>query len=143
MRSHLPLLLVVPSLEGRLLSVLLQELNSGLYVVQPQAAQASPKPSKPSTASAGDLADTTMQQDAETNAKMMSSGLQGASAVAGGAAHASKRSRAAMLAHALDQIGAVKVSSDRLMMPVEYLRAALQQCLLLQVNDMVLNAPVS
>lgn len=48
-----------------------------------------------------------------------------------------------MLAHALDGIGPVKISSDRLVMPVEYLRAALQQCLLLQVNDMVSNTQAS
>jgi hypothetical protein len=47
------------------------------------------------------------------------------------------------LAHALDGVGPVRVSSDRLVVPVEYLRAALQQCLLLEVNDMVAAAEVS
>jgi hypothetical protein len=47
------------------------------------------------------------------------------------------------LAHALDVVGAVKVSSDRLVLPAEYLRAALQQCLLLQLNEMVVLAEVS
>lgn len=53
------------------------------------------------------------------------------------------RSRAVALAHALDRVGPVRVSSDRLVMPVEYLRAALQQCLLLQINEMVMASDVS
>jgi hypothetical protein len=47
------------------------------------------------------------------------------------------------LAHALDVLGPVKVSSDRLVLPAEYLRAALQQCLLLQLNEMVVTTGVS
>jgi hypothetical protein len=46
------------------------------------------------------------------------------------------------LAHALDGIGPVRVSSDRLVVPAELLRAALQQCLLLQLNEMVVAAEV-
>eukprot|EP00878_Enallax_costatus_P010261 GHUV01010711.1.p1 GENE.GHUV01010711.1~~GHUV01010711.1.p1 ORF type:complete len:604 (+),score=239.17 GHUV01010711.1:1353-3164(+) len=121
---------------------LLQELDSGLYVVQPTAPQVPSKPSKPSAASADGSTDTATQQDAETNANSKLTDITAATAVAGGAARASIRSRAIVLAHALDRIGPVKVSGDRLVMPVEYLRAALQHCLLLQVNDMVLNAPV-
>jgi len=71
------------------------------------------------------------------------SGPEAAVAVAGGATPASIRSRAMALAHALDGVGPVRVSSDRLVVPVEYLRAALQQCLLLEVNDMVAAAEVS
>lgn len=36
----------------------------------------------------------------------------------------------------------MRVSSDRLVLPAEYLRAALQQCLLLQLNEMVVTAEV-
>jgi hypothetical protein len=52
------------------------------------------------------------------------------------------RCRAVALAHALDVVGAVRVSSDRLVLPAEYLRAALQQCMLLQLNEMVVTAEV-
>jgi hypothetical protein len=36
----------------------------------------------------------------------------------------------------------MKVSSDRVVLPAEYLRAALQQCLLLQLNEMVVSTEV-
>lgn len=68
--------------------------------------------------------------------------LAAAVARSGGAASASVRCRAVALAHALDVVGPVRVSSDRLVLPAEYLRAALQQCMLLQLNEMVVTAEV-
>lgn len=86
--------------------------------------------------------DTTAARDT-SHSTSVPAGLGAAVAVAGGGAYASTRSRALALAHALDLVGPVRVSSDRLVVPVEYLRAALQQCLLLQVNDMPAAAEVS
>jgi hypothetical protein len=61
---------------------------------------------------------------------------------AGGAASATVRSRVLALAHALDAVGPVRVSSDRLVLPGEYLRAALQQWLAAQLNELVASAEV-
>jgi hypothetical protein len=89
-------------------------------------------------------ADTAAARDLDAApASSRGAGLAGATQLAGGAAAASVRSRAVALAHALDRVGPVRVSSDRLVMPVEYLRAALQQCLLLQVNEIVMASGVS
>lgn len=55
----------------------------------------------------------------------------------GGGAPASLRARALTLSRALDALGPVRVSSDRLLVPAEYLRAALQQCMLVTLSDLL------
>ncbi|KAF8063811.1 hypothetical protein HT031_003668 [Scenedesmus sp. PABB004] len=60
----------------------------------------------------------------------------------GGDAPASARARAVALAAALDALGPVAVARDRVVVPGEYLRGALQQCLVLAVDDMVAAAEV-
>lgn len=138
----------------------LQELTRDLFVkhpVPPAAAKPAPRtPRKGASSSSGGAASTAAAAETGNTAKssrpdvdaantpdQRAGGLSAAIGTAGGAAAASVRSRAVALAHALDVIGAVKVSSDRLVLPAEYLRAALQQCLLLQLNEMVVLAEVS
>lgn len=136
-----------------------QELTRDLFVkhpVPPAAAKPAPRtPRKGASSSSGGAASTAAAEagntskssrpdaDAANTPDQRAGGLPAAIGAAGGAAPASVRSRAVALAHALDVIGAVRVSSDRLVLPAEYLRAALQQCLLLQLNEMVVLAEVS
>jgi hypothetical protein len=133
----------------------LQELTRDLFVKHPAPPPAAkPAPRKGASSSSGGAASTAAAEtgtaknsrsdaDAANTPDQRAAGLPAAISAAGGAAPASVRSRAVALAHALDVIGAVKVSSDRLVLPAEYLRAALQQCLLLQLNEMVVVAEVS
>lgn len=119
-----------------------QELRGSLYVTH--GAPGFKLSSKHSNTAGDAAADTaTARDDGASPGSSKGAGLAGAIAVAGGAASASVRSRAVALAQSLDRIGPVRVSCDRLVVPVEYLRAALQQCLLLQINDMVTTVQVS
>lgn len=133
----------------------LQELTRDLYIKHPApmpaASKATPRtPRKGSSGgAAGSAADAGGARGSRSDADAASMpdqrtgcGVAAAVASAGGAANASVRCRAVALAHALDAVGAVKVSSDRVVLPAEYLRAALQQCLLLQLNEMVVSTEV-
>jgi hypothetical protein len=120
-----------------------QELRNGLYVTHSAPGFKFSKSASSFADSAA--ADTAAARDAldAAPASCRGAGLAAATQLAGGAAAASVRSRAVALAHALDRVGPVRVSSDRLVMPVEYLRAALQQCLLLQINEIAMASDVS
>lgn len=123
-----------------------QELTRALYVKHPPAppAKQTPRTPRKGSSSSGGAA-AAMESDAARPApdQRAVGRLSAASAATGGAASASVRCRAVALAHALDSVGPVRVSSDRVVLPAEYLRAALQQCLLLQLNEMVAVAEVS
>jgi hypothetical protein len=119
-----------------------QELRTGLYVTH--SAPGFKFSKRANSFADSSAADTAAARDLDAApANCRGAGLAGATQLAGGAAAASVRSRAVALAHALDRVGPVRVSNDRLVMPVEYLRAALQQCLLLQINEMVMASDVS
>lgn len=142
------------------LTEMAQELSRELYVKHPvslAATKTAPRtPRKGASSSSGGAASTAAaaeagaatrggRQDADAASapdQQAAGRLATAVAGAGGAASASVRCRAVALAHALDVVGAVRVSSDRLVLPAEYLRAALQQCMLLQLNEMVVTAEV-
>lgn len=124
-----------------MLTSMSKELRNGLYVTHSSAGFKFSKRASSFADSAA--ADTAAARDMDAApVSCRGAGLPGATQLAGGAAAASVRSRAVALAHALDRVGPVRVSSDRLVMPVEYLRAALQQCLLLQINEMVMASDV-
>lgn len=126
-----------------------QELTRDLYVKHPAPlAAAKPAPRTPrkgasSGGAAGSAGAGAADTDAASTPDQRAGGrLAAATGASGGAGAASVRCRAVALAHALDVVGPVQVSSDRLVMPAEYLRAALQQCLLMQLNEMVVMAEV-
>lgn len=129
-----------------------QELTRGLYVKHPPppaaAKQAPRTPRKGSSSSGGSASSAAADAAASSRGRLdgdaastpdqrAGNRLAAATASAGGSSSASVRCRAVALAHALDVVGPVRVSSDRLVLPAEYLRAALQQCLLLQLNEIV------